>query len=203
MDAPDAPSCTTIINDPFTTMTGTDPCLPWGTRITGNAVITRSGGTLNMTGPMPSAGFSGGCQRTTPFSPANTSVTIRLVNSPLTPYWSTSLELTTAAAETTAIRVSYNFDMMMMGTFIAMTTHLGAQLGMVAYAPSIVQYLRLTATSPTTWHGEYSLDGTTWSAFGDDVYAAPISDVTLALRIAAMGGTESTVWDDLSVVGCP
>jgi len=203
MDAPDAPNCTTIIDDPFTTMTGADPCLPWGIRMTGNAVITRSGGTLNMTGPMPSTGFSGGCQGTTPFSPASTSVTIRLVNSPLTPYWSTSLELTTAAAETTAIRVSYNFNAMMMGTYIAMTTHVGTQLGMMAYAPTTVQYLRLTATSATTWQGEYSPDGTSWTVFGDDVYAAPISNVTLALRIGAMGGTESTVWDDLKVLRCP
>jgi hypothetical protein len=205
MDAPDAPpGCATIINEPFTTMP-TDPCMPWGTR-SGTAMITRPAGTLNMAGPMPSAGgFSGACQSTA-FDMSKGTVKVRLQNAPVAgAFWTTSLELTrTAAAETTAIRASPAFVMMTMTTQISMTTHTGTQLGAFTYSPTLVQYLRITATSPTTLRGEYSLDGNTWSAFGDDVYAQPVGTMTLAMRVSAMGTDgQMAIWDDLSAISCP
>lgn len=199
----DAPGCATIINDPFTTMTGSDPCMPWGTR-SGTAVITRNG-TLNMAGPAPSAGgFSGACQSTA-FDMSKGTVMVRLQNAPAGgAYWTTSLELTrTATAETTLIRVYPMFTTTMM-TMIAMSTHTQAQLGAFTYSPTLVQYLRLKATTTTTLHGEYSLDGATWMPFGDDVYTQPIGMMTLAMRVSAMGNDgQLAVWDDLTVATCP
>ena len=67
-----------------------------------------------------------------------------------------------------------------------------------------IEWLRFTKSGTSAVHGEYSSDGTTWQAFGDDVYPFVLDQVSVALRMGTYGmDSQYVAWDNLNTLTCP